>query len=326
MKLNLETKTKEQELIKKYLEENASETLANKINNGVKIQKDNKTLINKKDLNTFMKYASEEARKLAEKGANCACIEDNVVYGWAIHYFEEDSLEGTLYNEDGTEYKVETKKTTTPKVESKPTPKKSDNQQTFFDLMSFNTSKQDEQLKGQQENLSYKAECSTYSQPEPLEENSTETENENEDFTEEEIEEVLEQEAKETAIQNYYKIYHEQELNYPDIVVLTRLGDFYEAFNENAERLAKVLGLVLTSRDVGLPNKVALAGFPIHIKDKYVEKLQKFYTVLIIENDKMNFYEKQEQKQQEIDTDNQTFDKFLLKTISQLLDGKVAIK
>jgi len=84
--------------------------------------------------------------------------------------------------------------------------------------------------------------------------------------------------------------------------------------------------LVLTSKDVGLPNKVALAGFPIHIKDKYVEKLQKHYTVLIIENDKMNFYEKQEQKQQEINTDNQTFDKFLLKTISQLLDGKVVIK
>ena len=321
MKLNLETKTKEQELIKQYLEENASETLTNKINNGVKLVKDNKSLINKKDLNSFMKYASEEARKLAEKGANCACIEDKVVYSWAIHYFEEDSLEGNLYNEDGTEYKVETKKTTTPKVESKPqTPKKSDNQQTFFDLMSFNTPKKQET----QENLSYKAECSTYSQPEPLEETSTETENE--DFTEEEIEEVLEQESKEMTIQNYYKFYHEQELNYPDIVVLTRLGDFYEAFNENAERIAKVLDLVLTSRDVGLPNKVALAGFPIHIKDKYVEKLQKFYTVLIIENDKMSFYEKQEQKQQDVDTNNQTFDKFLLKTISQLLDGKVVIK
>ena len=326
MKLNLEAKTKEQELVKQYLEENASETLANKINNGVKIQKDNKTLVNKKDLNTFMKYASEEARKLAEKGANCACIEDKVVYGWAVHYFEENSLEGNLYNEDGTEYKVETKKTTTPKVESKLAPKKSDNQQTFFDLMSFNTSKQDAQLKEQKENLSCKAECSTHSQPEPLEETSTETDNENEDFTEEEIEEVLEQESKEMTIQNYYKFYHEQELNYPDIVVLTRLGDFYEAFNENAERIAKVLDLVLTSKDVGLQNKVALAGFPIHIKDKYVEKLQKHYTVLIIENDKMSFYEKQEQKQQEIDSNNQTFDKFLLKTISQLLDGKVVIK
>ena len=39
MKLNLETKTKEQELIKQYLEENVSEILAEKINNGVKIVK-----------------------------------------------------------------------------------------------------------------------------------------------------------------------------------------------------------------------------------------------------------------------------------------------
>ena len=52
-----------------------------------------------------MKYACEEARKLAEKGANCACVEDSVVFGWAIHYFEEDSIEGTLYTIDGEEYK-----------------------------------------------------------------------------------------------------------------------------------------------------------------------------------------------------------------------------
>ena len=39
----LETKTKEQELLKAYLEENASETLIDKINNGVKIVKDGKT-------------------------------------------------------------------------------------------------------------------------------------------------------------------------------------------------------------------------------------------------------------------------------------------
>ena len=48
IKLNLETKNKQEEIIKNYLEENASEVLAEKINNGVKIFKDNKTLINKK--------------------------------------------------------------------------------------------------------------------------------------------------------------------------------------------------------------------------------------------------------------------------------------
>ena len=104
IKLNLETKTKEHEIIKTYLEENASETLADKINNGVKIQKDNKTLINKKTLEGFMSFAKEEARKQAQKGASFAMIENEVVYGWAIHYFEEESIEEILLNEDGSKY------------------------------------------------------------------------------------------------------------------------------------------------------------------------------------------------------------------------------
>ena len=103
--LNLTAVGAEQELIKKYLAENASDSLADKINNGIPIEKDGKRLISKKTLEGFMKYANEEARKLATKGATSACVEDKVVYGWAMHYFEEDSIEGALYNEDGTEYK-----------------------------------------------------------------------------------------------------------------------------------------------------------------------------------------------------------------------------
>ncbi len=133
MKLDLEAKTKEQELVKAYLEENASEVLAEKINNGVRIEKDDKTLINKKTLDGFMKYASDEARKLASKGANSACVEDRVVYGWAVHYFEEDSIEGTLYNEDGSEYKPAPKVTDKPVV--KPVkPKDSSAQISMFDF------------------------------------------------------------------------------------------------------------------------------------------------------------------------------------------------
>lgn len=103
--LNLTPVGAEQELIKKYLAENASDSLVEKINNGVRVEKDGKTLISKKTLDGFMKYANEEARKLATKGATSACVEDKIVYSWAMHYFEEDSIEGTLYNEDGTEYK-----------------------------------------------------------------------------------------------------------------------------------------------------------------------------------------------------------------------------
>lgn len=135
-KLNLEATSREQEIVKAYLEENASETLAEKINNGTPIEKDGKHLINRKTLDGFMRYACDEARKLAAKGASSACVEDKVVFGWAIHYFEEDSIEGTLYNADGTEYKpVRTpasKPTTMVKAVAKPQPVP---QMTLFDFM-----------------------------------------------------------------------------------------------------------------------------------------------------------------------------------------------
>ncbi|MBQ4558678.1 MAG: PcfK-like family protein [Clostridia bacterium] len=177
IKLDLETKNEAEKRIKDYLENNVSETLAEKINNGVHITKDEKILINKKTLSGFMKYAGSEAKKLAEKGANFACIEDTTVYGWAIHYFEEESIEGNLYNEDGSEYKVAVKTTTpkpAPKVEK---PKKENNQQTLFDLMNFCD---DEPEKEEPEELSI--------ENEDIEESDTDID----DFTEEEIEEALE--------------------------------------------------------------------------------------------------------------------------------------
>lgn len=118
MTLNLTAMTTEERVLKEYLKQNASEVLADKINNGVPIEKDGKMLIFKKTLAGFMKYATEEARKQAAKGATCACLHSDIVFGWAIHYFEEDSILGTLYNEDGTEYKP-------PKPTPKVTPKSS---------------------------------------------------------------------------------------------------------------------------------------------------------------------------------------------------------
>lgn len=136
MKLNLEAKTKAQQLVKEYLENNASPTLVEKINDGVKVIKDGKTLINKKTLDGFMKYATEEARKLAEKGASSACVEDEVVFGWAIHYFEEDSIEGTLYSEDGTEYKKQSSVTAkAPKVNNPPAKPAQKPQLSMFDML-----------------------------------------------------------------------------------------------------------------------------------------------------------------------------------------------
>jgi hypothetical protein len=103
-KLDLYATTKPQELIKEYLERTASDVLADKINNGAVILKDGQTLVNKKTLAGFMNYATQEAQKIAEKGSRCACIQDDVVFGWAIHYFEEDSIEENLFNLDGSKY------------------------------------------------------------------------------------------------------------------------------------------------------------------------------------------------------------------------------
>ena len=145
MKLNLDAKTNEERKVKAYLEANASEILTEKINNSVRIQKDGKTLLNKKTLAGFMKYACDEAKKQAEKGAKSACIDDDTVYGWAVHYFEEDSIEGTLYNEDGSEYKklpvVAAKAPTVKYTPPKPQPKP---QMSMFDLLDAKPEEPDE--------------------------------------------------------------------------------------------------------------------------------------------------------------------------------------
>ena len=135
MKLNLEATTKEQQRIKAYLEENASEILAEKINNGVRIQKDGKMLLNKKTLDGFLKFACDKAKKQAEKGASCACIDDDVVFGWAVHYFEEDTIEGTLYSEDGAEYRPEKVVRQSPAPSVSLPPKEKAPQMSLFDML-----------------------------------------------------------------------------------------------------------------------------------------------------------------------------------------------
>ena len=147
--LNLEANTEEQKIIKEYLEENASEILADKINNGVNIEKDGKTLINKKTLDGFMKYATSEAKKQAAKGASSACVRSDVVFGWAIHYFEEESIEGDLYNEDGTEYKpapkVIPKPITPPVVKEVKPPEPKNVQQSMLDMFDFDVPEREEE-------------------------------------------------------------------------------------------------------------------------------------------------------------------------------------
>ena len=72
------------------------------------IKKDGKSLLNKKSLDGCIEFPCRKRKSSWKKEHAAACIQDCVVFGWAIHYFEEDAIEGTLYNPDGTEYKPKT--------------------------------------------------------------------------------------------------------------------------------------------------------------------------------------------------------------------------
>ena len=71
---------------------------------------------------------------------------------------------------------------------------------------------------------------------------------------------------------------------YPQAIVLFRLGDFYETFDEDAKIASRELEIVLTSREMGKGNKVPLAGIPYHALDNYLAKLiNRGYKVAICE-------------------------------------------
>ena len=293
--LNLTAKNTEQEVVKQYLEENASEILADKINNGVAIEKDGKTLINRKSLEGFMKYATEEARKQAEKGASSACVRSDVVFGWAIHYFEEDSLIGKLYNEDGSEYKApkpEVKKVakTTTSVATVKKPESS--QLSLFDFSGETpivNSTVDEVVDSTVDSTVDDEIDSGCDEPIDVA-----------------IDNILSQEKK-ADVAPLYTRYVKLSEQYPTTIVALRVGDFYEIFGEKAELVAEKLELTLTSRDFGLEDRVPMVGFPYHRVDVYREKIQEFSSVSIVENeDDVRFHLKKVEDRTDLQVNTET--------------------
>jgi len=59
----------------------------------------------------------------------------------------------------------------------------------------------------------------------------------------------------------------------PDALLLFRLGDFYELFDEDAEIASRVLDIALTSRDLGRGQRVPMAGIPAHAAEPYIARL-----------------------------------------------------
>jgi len=60
---------------------------------------------------------------------------------------------------------------------------------------------------------------------------------------------------------------------YPAALLLSRVGDFYEAYGADADELAGAVGIVLTSKECGKGSRVAMAGVPHHNLDHYLGRL-----------------------------------------------------
>ncbi len=277
--LNLTATDSRQQTVLDHLIPIVSDSLADKINNGVYIEKDGKRLLNKKDLSTFMTYATEQAKQMLseqqQKGSQTVCVHGDDIMSWAIHYFEEESIEGKLYNEDGTEYEPpkpvkKATKTTTPVVPYTPPAPKPKPQMSIFDMI-------DAQNKPEKKPVAV----------------VEETDEDDEQPTPEEVQEILaeiaeqEQEEKPAPKQGspMYQRYMSIQAHYPDSIIAYRLGDFYEVFGSNAVTIAEELDLTLTGRNCGLDERVPMIGFPFHAADVYIAKIvQRGYKIAVAED------------------------------------------
>lgn len=317
-KLNLAAKGDDQIAVLNYLQQNATDILADKINNGIQIVKDGVTLINKKNLDGFFRYATEEARKLVAKDARCACVLDNVVFGWAIHYFEEDEIEGTLYNLDGTEYKT-VKPMATPTVTTKSVitkPKKNEGQLSIFDmtLPDDESDDTDEYVCDDTDDCNKEQFiCESTSQPTAQQVSiPIITHNDTQSST-------PTQQSANTHTDDKAMFYYKYEImqrQYPNNILLYRVGDFYEALDRNAELLARTIGLTLTGLSCGGAGRHPMCGIPYHALDVYVDKIKQHFAITIMDSDnELHVVEKTElsvvdavqqnaQKLAELDEDN----------------------
>lgn len=117
---------------------------------------------------------------------------------------------------------------------------------------------------------------------------TTETDTNDEEFTEEEkfdaLRQIAEEEQREKGNPTYQK-YTAYQAEKPTAIVAYRLGDFYEVLGDKAVLLGNELDLTITSRDVGLKERIPMVGFPYHAAENYFAKIVKYHDLYIIEND-----------------------------------------
>lgn len=96
--------------------------------------------------------------------------------------------------------------------------------------------------------------------------------------------------GEEQYINPIYARYMAVQRERPDAVVINRVGDFYEVFGERAKEVAEWLDITLTSRDVGLPERIPMCGFPCYAADLYIQKLLAHRGVAVLEPDAEPIY------------------------------------
>ncbi len=76
--------------------------------------------------------------------------------------------------------------------------------------------------------------------------------------------------------------YFGMKARHPEAILLSRVGDFYEAYGEDAETIARALSIALTSKEAGAGKRVAMAGVPHHALSQYLARLvqQRFIVAL----------------------------------------------
>ena len=310
MKLNLQTQSKEQEILLAYLEQNASAALAEKINNGIPANKNGTQLVMKKDLAGFMKYATEEARKAAPKGATSACVEDKTVFSWLMHYFEENSIEGRYFHPDGTPYtppKKETKKsatTTVPKANSTPKPKQ-EAELTLFDMLAAATEQKKAIPENKPEPVMTEPETIVPEPEAPVESTFIDPFEGSEDLppmafsseldpTEDEIQATMEEYSQmetpvvdlekppEPPLLAHYEKMLEVQQEYPQAAILMIVDKDMEVYGEPAKVLSQVLMLKLDHRDFGRYGCLPRIRFPYTDFEQYFDRMNERYELALI--------------------------------------------
>ncbi|HKC66164.1 MAG TPA: hypothetical protein VKB86_21140, partial [Pyrinomonadaceae bacterium] len=76
-----------------------------------------------------------------------------------------------------------------------------------------------------------------------------------------------------TATTPLHKQYQEIKQRYRDAILLFRIGDFYETFDDDARLVSRELGIVLTSKPMGKNVRVPLAGVPHHSLERHLRRL-----------------------------------------------------